>query len=90
VQAFAHEVCQPAYGQNIARPVERDAIVEIETLVCQNLFRDRPQTGVVSLKAVALGRKSNGAAHCFMILDRPIGFGVSSSYINTGAAEFLG
>jgi hypothetical protein len=70
VQAFAHKVGQPAYGQNIARPVERDAIVEIETLVCQNLFRDRPQAGIVGLKAVTLRRKSNGASHFFMILDQ--------------------
>ena len=90
MQTFADKVCQPAYGQNIARPVERDAIVEIETLVCQNLFRDRPQTGVVRLEAVALGRKSNGAAHLFMILDRPSGVGVSSRYNKTEVFEILG
>jgi hypothetical protein len=90
VQAFAHKICQPAYRQNIARPVERDTIVEIETLVCQNLFRDRAQTGVVGLKAVALRRKSNGAAHFFMILDRPSGFGVSSHDIKVRVCEVLG
>ena len=90
VQALPHKVCQPAYRQNIARPVEREAIVEIETLICQNLFCNRPQTGVVGLKAVALRRKSTGVAHFSMILDRASGFGVSSGYINTGVAEFLG
>jgi hypothetical protein len=70
VQAFADKVCQPSYGQDIAGSVESDAIVEIEALVCQDLFRDRPQTGIVGLKAVARRRKSNGAAHFFMILDR--------------------
>ena len=88
VQAFAHKVCQPAYGQNIARPVERDTIVKIQTLVCQNFFRDRPEARVVGLKAVALRRKRNGAAHSSMILDLPSGFGVSSRHIKTGFLEY--
>ena len=90
VQAFTHKVCQPAHRQNIARPVERDAIVEIEALICQNLFRNRLQTGIVGLKAVTLRRKSTGAAHLSMILEGGSGFGVSSGYINTGVAKFLG
>jgi hypothetical protein len=42
------------------------------------------------LKGVAFGRKSNGAAHIFMILDRPGGFGVSSGYNKTGVFAILG
>jgi hypothetical protein len=40
------------------------------------------------LKAVALRRKSNGAAHFPMILDPPSGFGVSSRQIKTGCPEY--
>ena len=70
VQAFAHMIGQPAYRQNISRPVEGDAIVEIEALARQNFFGDRAQTGVVGLKAVPLRRKRHEAAH-FVYDTRP-------------------
>ena len=71
VQAFAHMIGQPANGQNISRPVERDPIVEIETLASQNLFGDRPQTGVVGLKAVPLQAQKTWG--CSLLYDtRPL------------------
>jgi len=69
VQALAHMVGQPAHGQNISGPVERNPIVEIKTLVGQNLVGNRPQAGVIGLKAVPRRRKGYGAAHPLMIRD---------------------
>ena len=50
VHAFAHVIGQPAHGQNISRAIERNAVVEIKTLMRHDLFSDRQQTSVVSSK----------------------------------------
>src|ERR1700722_2640833 len=71
VHALAYVVGQPAHCQNVLRTVERDALVEIETLARQNLFGNRPQAHIVCLKTVALGYERHKATPLLMILDAP-------------------
>src|SRR6266481_10074644 len=53
VHALAHMVRQPAHGENVRRAIERDRIVQTQPFAGKDLFGDRFQTCLVSLKTVA-------------------------------------
>ena len=50
MHAFADVVGHPAHSQNVARAVESEGVIRVQSFAGNNLAVNRPEAGIVSLK----------------------------------------